>query len=170
MYRKLLSKYVSFNKTVLAMILQIAEGSVFHDHVGFPLRPFTDLLCMHYYHPTPLNLHWTASNQCPEIIVVKNGELNLDWVATSIIQLNHFKRPSPINKRPVIMSNQCPQRTVVINNGKLNLDWAATAIKQSLPPICLFNESCPVVLTSIKHLTRFDWLYFKNTIKENSPR
>ena len=36
------------------MIFQIAEGSVFHDHLGFPLRPFTDLLhvCMHYYHPT----------------------------------------------------------------------------------------------------------------------
>ena len=50
--RKLFSKYVPFNKAVLAMILRIAEGSVFHDHVGFPLRPFTDLLCIHYYHPT----------------------------------------------------------------------------------------------------------------------
>ena len=52
MSRKLLSKYVSFNKAVLAMILQIAEGPVFHDHLGFPLRPFTDLLCIHHYHPT----------------------------------------------------------------------------------------------------------------------
>ena len=34
------------------MIFQIAEGSVFYDHVGFPLRPFTDLLYIHYYHPT----------------------------------------------------------------------------------------------------------------------
>ena len=32
------------------MIFQIAEG-FFHDHVGFPLRPFTDLLCIHGYHP-----------------------------------------------------------------------------------------------------------------------
>ena len=53
-------------------------------------------------------------------------------------------------KWPVIMSNQCPEITVVVKNGKLNLDWAATAIKQSLPPFCLFNESCPIVLSSIK--------------------
>ena len=52
MSRKLLSKYVSFNKAVLTMIFQIAEGSVVHDHVGFLLRPFTDLLCIHYYHST----------------------------------------------------------------------------------------------------------------------
>ena len=24
----------------------------FHDHVGFPLSPFTDLLCIHGSHPT----------------------------------------------------------------------------------------------------------------------
>ena len=82
-------------------------------------------------------------------MLAKNGELNLDWVATSILQLNHFKRPSSI-KRPVIMSKKCPEITVVVNNGKLNLYWAATAIKQSLPPFCLSNESCPVVLTFIK--------------------
>ena len=36
------------------MIFQIAE-EFFRDishHVGFPLRPFTDLLCIHGYHPT----------------------------------------------------------------------------------------------------------------------
>ena len=109
----------------------------FYDHVGFPLRPFTDLFIMHAFITIPLciqlNFHWAASNQCPEIIVVRNGKLNLDWVATSIIQSNHFKRPSSI-KRRVIMSNQCPQITVVVkNHGKLNLYWAATAIKQSLP-------------------------------------
>ena len=141
MSRKLLSKYVSFNRAVLGMILHIAEGSVFHDHVGFPLRSFTDSLCMHYYHPTLYTV--AVSNQCPEIIVVKNGKLNLDWVATSILQSNHFKRPSSI-KWPVIISNQCPQITLVVKNGKLNHYWAATAIKQSLPPFCLSNESCSI--------------------------
>ena len=31
----------------------------FHNHVGFPFRPFTDLLCIHGYHPAlyTLNLH-----------------------------------------------------------------------------------------------------------------
>ena len=31
----------------------------FHDHVGFPFRPFTDLLCVHGYHSAlyTLNLH-----------------------------------------------------------------------------------------------------------------
>ena len=36
------------------MIFQIAE-EFFRDithHVGFPLSPFTDLLCIHGYHPT----------------------------------------------------------------------------------------------------------------------
>ena len=69
------------------------------------------------------------SNQCPEIIVVKNGKLNLDWAAATIIQSNHFKPPSSI-KRPVIMSNQCPE-IIVVKNGKLNLDWAAATIIQS---------------------------------------
>ena len=37
------------------MIFQIAEDfySDSTHHIGFPLRPFTDLLCIHGYHPTP---------------------------------------------------------------------------------------------------------------------
>ena len=131
MYRKLLSKYVSFNKTVLARSFRSQRVRFF-----MIIEDFLSALSLIYYASIIsiplcilLNLHWAASNQCPEKIEVKNGELNLDWVATCIIQLNHFKRPSPINKRPVIMSNQCPQRTVVLNNGKLNLYWAPTAIE-----------------------------------------
>ena len=43
-----------FNKTVLSMIFQIAEDfySDSTHRVGFPFRPFTDLLCIHGYHPT----------------------------------------------------------------------------------------------------------------------
>ena len=43
-----------FNKAVLSMIVQITEDfySDSTHHVGFPLRPFTDLLCIHGYHPT----------------------------------------------------------------------------------------------------------------------
>ena len=52
------------------MIFQIAE-EFFRDithHVGFPLRPFTDLLCIHGYHPTlytvepPLSGHLLSSH------------------------------------------------------------------------------------------------------------
>ena len=81
------------------MIFQIAEDfySDITHHVGFPLRPFNNLLCIHGYHPTlytaepPLSGHLlsshpplAASNQCSEIIVEKNGKLNLYWAATSI--------------------------------------------------------------------------------------
>ena len=43
-----------FNKAVLSMIFQIAEDfySDITHHVGFPLRPFNNLLCIHGYHPT----------------------------------------------------------------------------------------------------------------------
>ena len=50
------------------MIFRIAEESVFHNHVGFPLRPFTDLLRIHDYHPTlytvepPLSGHLLSSH------------------------------------------------------------------------------------------------------------
>ena len=43
------------------------DGGFFHDHVGFPLLPFTDLLCIHGYHPTlytvkpPLSGHLLSS-------------------------------------------------------------------------------------------------------------
>ena len=41
-----------FNKAVLYMTFQFA-GDFFHaHHVGFPLSPFTDLLCRHGYHST----------------------------------------------------------------------------------------------------------------------
>ena len=43
-----------FNKPVLYMNFQFA-GDFFSDsthHVGFPLSPFTDLLCIHGYHST----------------------------------------------------------------------------------------------------------------------
>ena len=43
-----------FNIAVLYMIFQFA-GDFFSDsthHVGFPLSPFTDLLCINGYHPT----------------------------------------------------------------------------------------------------------------------
>ena len=52
------------------MIFQIAE-EFFRDithHVGFPLRPFTDLLRIHGYHPTlytvkpPLSGHLLSSH------------------------------------------------------------------------------------------------------------
>ena len=100
------------------MIFQIAEGSVFHDHLGFPLRPSLSLIYYAYIITIPL------------CIQLKNEELNFDWVAATIIQSNHFKPPSSINKRPVIMSNQCPE-IIVVKNGKLNLDWAAATIIQS---------------------------------------
>ena len=35
----------------------------FHDHVGFPLRPFTDLLCIHGYHPTLYTVEPPLSGQ-----------------------------------------------------------------------------------------------------------
>ena len=52
------------------MIFQIAE-EFFRDstnHVGFPLRPLIDLLCIHGYHPTlytvepPLSGHLLSSH------------------------------------------------------------------------------------------------------------
>ena len=52
------------------MIFEIAEeffSDITH-HVGFPLRPFTDLLCIHGYHPTlytvkpPLSGHLLSSH------------------------------------------------------------------------------------------------------------
>ena len=110
------------------MIFQIAEGSVFHDHVGLPLHPSLSLI----YHAYIITI--------PLCIQLKNEELNFDWVAISILQSNHFKRPSSI-KRPVIMSNQCPEITELVNNGKLYFYWAPTAIKQSLPPFCLSHCS-----------------------------
>ena len=52
------------------MIFQIAEDFFrdFTHHVGFPLRPFTDLLRIHDYHPTlytvkpPLSGHLLSSH------------------------------------------------------------------------------------------------------------
>ena len=41
-----------FNKAVLYMIFQFAGDFFPSHHVGFPLSPFTDLLCIHGYHPT----------------------------------------------------------------------------------------------------------------------
>ena len=43
-----------FNKAVLSLIFQIADdfNSDSTHHVGFPLGPVTDLLCIHGYHPT----------------------------------------------------------------------------------------------------------------------
>ena len=41
-----------FNKAVLYMIFQFAGDFFPSHHVGFPLSPFTDLLCIHGYHST----------------------------------------------------------------------------------------------------------------------
>ena len=41
-----------FNKAVLYMILQFVGDFFPSHHVGFPLSPFTDLLCIRGYHST----------------------------------------------------------------------------------------------------------------------
>ena len=41
-----------FNKAVFYMIFQFAGDFFPSHHVGFPLSPFTDLLCIHGYHST----------------------------------------------------------------------------------------------------------------------
>ena len=41
-----------FNKPVLSVIFQFAGDFFPSHHVGFPLSPFTDLLCIHGYHST----------------------------------------------------------------------------------------------------------------------
>ena len=40
----------------------------------------------------------------------------------------------PVNKRAVIMSDQCP-KIIVVKNGKINLYWTATAIIHWIEPI-----------------------------------
>ena len=55
-------------KTTWEFITKVGIALVFHDHVGFPLRHFTDLLCIHGYHPTlyiikpPLSGHLLSSH------------------------------------------------------------------------------------------------------------
>ena len=53
-------------KPTWEFITEVGIALVFHDHVGFPLSSFTDLLYIHgyldSYHPTPLRGHLLSSH------------------------------------------------------------------------------------------------------------
>ena len=63
-------------KTTWEFITKVSIALVFHDHVGFPLRPFTDLLCIHGYHPT---LYTAISRKVVGKTARDNPERHCGW-------------------------------------------------------------------------------------------